>query len=80
MLSKEITDELLTPHVHVNNDVYYGYGLWIVKRNDNIYKYYITGSDPGVSFESVVYSNEEVKITILGNKEFSTYEIIKQLE
>lgn len=80
LLGKEITDELLTPHVHVNNDVYYGYGLWIVKRNDNIYKYYITGSDPGVSFQSAVYPNEEIEITILGNKEFSTYEIVKSVE
>lgn len=80
LLSKEITDDLLTPHVHVNNDVYYGYGLWIVKRNDNIYKYYITGSDPGVSFQSAVYPNEEIEITVLGNKEFSTYEIIKEVE
>lgn len=80
LLRKEITDELLTPQVYVHYDVYYGYGIWIIKRNDNIYKYYITGSDPGVSFESAVYPNEKIEVTILGNQEFSTYEIIKEIE
>lgn len=80
LLSKEITDELLSPQVHVHNDVFYGYGIWIIKRNDNIYKYYITGSDPGVTFQSAVYPNEEIQVTILGNREFNTYEIIKEIE
>jgi CubicO group peptidase (beta-lactamase class C family) len=80
LLSKEITDELLTPQVYVHYDVYYGYGIWIIKRNDNIYKYYITGSDPGVTFQSAVYPNEEIQISILGNREFGTYEIIKEIE
>lgn len=80
LLSKEITDELLTPQAYVHYDAYYGYGIWIIKRKDNIYKYYITGSDPGVTFQSAVYPNEEIQISILGNREFSTYEIIKEIE
>jgi CubicO group peptidase (beta-lactamase class C family) len=80
LLSKDITNELLTPQVYVNHDVYYGYGIWIIKRNDNIYKYYITGSDPGVSFQSAVYPNEEIEVTILGNREFNTFELIKEIE
>lgn len=80
LLSKEITEELLTPQVYVHYDVYYGYGIWIIKRNDNVYKYYITGSDPGVSFQSAVYPTEEIQINILGNREFNTYEIIKEIE
>lgn len=80
LLSKDTTNELLTPQIYVHNDIYYGYGIWIMKRNDEIYKYYITGSDPGVSFVSSVYPNEEIEVTILGNREFSTYELIKELE
>lgn len=80
LLSKDITNELLTPQVYVNYDVYYGYGIWMIKRNDNIYKYYITGSHPGVSFESAVYPNEEIEVTILGNREFRTFELIKEIE
>lgn len=80
LLSKDVTNELLTPQVYVNYDVYYGYGIWIIKRNDTIYKYYITGSDPGVSFVSAVYPNEQIEVTILGNREFNTFEIIKEIE
>ena len=80
LLNEDITNELLSPQICVNNNLYYGYGIWIIKRNDNIYKYYITGSDPGVSFESAVYPDKEIEVTILGNREFSTYKIIKEVE
>lgn len=80
ILSEDITKELLRPQVYVNYDVYYGLGIWIIKRGDNIYKYYITGSDPGVSFESAFYPETELEVSILGNREFSTYKIIKEIE
>lgn len=80
LLDKDITSNLLTPKIHVNSDLYYGYGIWIVKRDDGIYKYYITGSDPGVTFESAIYPKEEVEITILGNTEFNSYELIREIE
>ena len=80
LLSKNITDELLTPAAHDTGNEYYGYGIWIAKRNDNIFKYYITGSDPGVSFASEYYPDEKVEITILGNREFNAYKFIKEIE
>ena len=39
ILNKEITDEMLTLHTKVNNDTYYGYGIWIQKKENEIYKY-----------------------------------------
>lgn len=80
LLNKDITNELLTPQVYVNYDVYYGYGIYIVKRDDGIYKYFIAGGDPGVSFESTVYPNKEIEVTILGNRKFSTYELLMEIE
>ncbi|MBY0754097.1 hypothetical protein K5V21_01380 [Clostridium sardiniense] len=80
LLNKDITNELLTPQVYVNYDVYYGYGIYIVKRDDSIYKYSIIGGDPGVSFESTVYPNKEIEVTILGNRKFSTYELLMEIE
>ncbi|MBM7833255.1 serine hydrolase domain-containing protein [Clostridium sardiniense] len=80
LLNKDITNELLTPQVYVNYDVYYGYGIYIVKRDDGIYKYSIIGGDPGVSFESIVYPNKEIEVTILGNRKFSTYELLMEIE
>lgn len=80
LLNKDITNELLTPQVYVDNDVYYGYGIWIVKRDDGVYKYYMTGGDPGVSFESTIYPHEEIEITILGNRKFNIYELLMLIE
>ncbi|MPM14213.1 Penicillin-binding protein 4* [bioreactor metagenome] len=79
-LSEETTKKLLTPYIHVHNDVYYGYGVWIVKKEDNILKYYITGSDPGVSFMSSVYPNAQIEVTCLSNKEFGPYDISRCVE
>lgn len=80
LLNKDITHELLSPQVHVHYDVYYGYGLYIVKRDSGIYKYFIAGGDPGVSFESTIYPNKDIEITILGNRKFSTYELLMEVE
>ncbi|MBO3443706.1 serine hydrolase domain-containing protein [Clostridium sp. CCUG 7971] len=80
LLNKDITNELLTPQVYVNYDVYYGYGIYIVKRDDGIYKYFIAGGDPGVSFESTVYPNKEIEVTILGNRKFNIYELLMEIE
>lgn len=77
LLSKEITDKILTPQIQVNGNCYYGYGVWIVKEEDKIKKWYITGSDPGVTFQSEYYPEENITITILGNKEFNCYEVLK---
>lgn len=80
LLNKDITNEILTPQVHVHSDVYYGYGIYMVKKDDGIYKYFIAGGDPGISFESTIYPSKEIEVTILGNKKFSTYEILMEIE
>lgn len=81
LLSKEITDEMLKPHVNVHEDVYYyGLGVWIVKNKDSIYEYYITGSDPGVTFDSSVFVKEKLEVTVLGNKAFDISDIIKEVQ
>ena len=80
LLDKEMTEKLLTAHVHVNDNVYYGYGIWILKRNDEIFKYYITGSDPGIDFISSIYPRNKLEVTVLSNKEFGAYDITKCIE
>ncbi|MGL5415540.1 MAG: serine hydrolase domain-containing protein [Clostridium sp.] len=80
LLNKEITIELLKPQVYVHSDVYYGYGLYMVKKDEKIYKYFIAGGDPGVSFESTVYPNKDIEVTILGNRKFNIYELLKEIE
>jgi hypothetical protein len=52
----------------------------MVKKGKSIYKYFITGGDPGVSFESTVYPNEELEVTILGNRTFNISELLSIIE
>lgn len=80
LLREDITKELLSPHVYVDYDCYYGYGIWMVKKGKSIYKYFITGGDPGVSFESTIYPNEELEVTILGNRKFNISELLSIIE
>lgn len=68
LLNEEITSLLLTPHVEVGKDEYYGYGIWIDKRNDAIYKYHVMGFDPGVSFASGYYPDSGSILVIPSNK------------
>ncbi len=80
ILNKEITEEMLMPHVNVDNEIYYGYGIWMQKKDNEIYKYYITGSDPGVDFRSSIYPKKNLEVTILANKEFGAFDITKFVE
>ena len=50
------------------------------KKDNEIYKYYITGSDPGVDFRSSIYPKENLEVTILANKEFGAFDITKFVE
>lgn len=75
LLSKEMTEKMLIPYIHVENDVYYGYGVWIIKREDGILKYYVTGGDPGVRFMSSCYPTSQVEVTVTANREFGPYDI-----
>ncbi|MDF2699360.1 MAG: penicillin-binding protein [Haloplasmataceae bacterium] len=75
LLSKEITNKFLTPHIHVEKNVYYGYGLWITKKEDELFKYFVMGSDPGVRFRSSFYPKSQIEITAVSNKEFGPYDI-----
>ncbi|MCD8510164.1 MAG: beta-lactamase family protein [Bacillus sp. (in: Bacteria)] len=80
LLSKEMTNLLLTPHIHVEEDAYYGYGVWISKRQEAIYKYHVMGYDPGVSFASSYYPETKVKLVIPSNKSYGPHNMTKIIE
>ncbi|MGL4453685.1 MAG: serine hydrolase domain-containing protein [Sarcina sp.] len=80
LLKEGITKELLSPQSYINDDCYYGYGLFMVMKDGKIYKYFIAGGDPGVSFESTIYPDEEIEITVLGNRKFNIYELLAVVE
>ena len=67
-------------HISAEDDEYYGYGIWINKKNNEVFKYHLMGGDPGVSFRSSVYPKYDIQIVIMGNKEYGGYVITKAIE
>lgn len=80
LLNEEMTSLLLTPHVEVDTDEYYGYGIWINKRNDSIYKYHVMGYDPGVSFASGYYPESGSILVIPSNKADGPHKLMSVVE
>ncbi|OKP95755.1 serine hydrolase [Paenibacillus sp. P46E] len=80
LLSPEMTNLLLTPHIHEDKEEYYGYGVWITKRSGEIYKYHVTGYDPGVSFHSAYYPASGTTAAVLCNHSRGAYRIMQAIE
>lgn len=81
LLNEEHTNKLLTPYVRTNGkNSFYGYGVWIEKKEDEIFKFHIMGYDPGVSFHSAFYPKTSIKTVICSNKSQGAYEIMREIE
>lgn len=80
LCSEETLETMLTPHVEVREDVYYGYGLWIHKRENQTYKYHVMGYDPGVSFHSAFYPNKRITLAVPSNRSDDAYDVMKAVE
>ncbi|WP_078553535.1 serine hydrolase domain-containing protein [Bacillus alkalicellulosilyticus] len=80
LLSKPIRDLLLTPHIQIEQENYYGYGIWIDKRRDQVFKYHVMGYDPGVSFASSYYPGSDIKIVIPSNQSYGPHDITAVIE
>lgn len=81
LLNEEHTNKLLTPYVRTNNkNGFYGYGVWIEKKEDEIFKFHIMGYDPGVSFHSAFYPKTSIKIVICSNKSNGAFDIMREIE
>ncbi|MBA2176163.1 beta-lactamase family protein [Halobacillus locisalis] len=80
LLNEETTMKMLKPHVHVNGEIHYGYGVWMNKRMQQIYKYHVMGYDPGVSFRASIYPESNLKIVIPSNIESGPFDITKKIE
>ncbi|MDQ0858855.1 serine hydrolase [Bacillus sp. V2I10] len=80
LLGKEYTDRLLTPYVKSNNDIYYGYGVWISMNNDDVLKYFIFGFDPGVRIHSSVNAKSKIQSHIMSNIDQSVVPIVTGID
>lgn len=80
LISESMTKEVLTPHVHEEKDDYYGYGVWIKKKENAIIKYHLMGYDPGVSFHSAYYPETDVQLAVCSNVSSGAYKIMHEIE
>lgn len=67
LISKEMTEKMLSIHSTCEDDDNYGYGIWLSKRSKENKLPYITGSDPGVSFISAYKLDEGISIALVSN-------------
>lgn len=80
LLSKELTEQLLTSHAKEEDGDYYGYGVWIEKNNDIAIKYHVMGYDPGVSFHSAYYPKTDVSLVVCSNKSVGAFSVMNGIE
>lgn len=82
LLGEAMTQQLLTPYIHTDEDFdrFYGYGVWIDKKEDCISKYHVMGYDPGVSFHSAFYPESGLVSVVCSNKSEGAFDVFKEIE
>jgi CubicO group peptidase (beta-lactamase class C family) len=79
LLSEGMLKTLLHAHASgEHND--YGYGVWIRRGSEGPSKYFVTGYDPGVSFQSGYYPDSGATLSVLSNKSKGAFEAMKLIE
>ncbi|HEX2908515.1 MAG TPA: serine hydrolase [Phototrophicaceae bacterium] len=68
LLKPETTTAMLHPHIQTEPGRAYGYGVYLIKVGDG-WAYQALGSDPGVTFVSRVYPQQDILFTVMGNIE-----------
>lgn len=80
LLTEESTRKLLIPYSHQEDEEYYGRGIWIDQKGEDIFKYHVMGFDPGVSFMSSVYPAQSIQLVVLSNQEWGPYPVTLAIE
>ena len=80
LLSQELTDLMLHPHIEAGEDTYYGYGVWIGTYEQDKRKFVLMGYDPGVNFRAAFYPDLSLKIVVCSNRSDGAYDIISEIE
>jgi CubicO group peptidase (beta-lactamase class C family) len=78
-ISSKLLHEMLSLQSSSGND-YYGYGIWLERREEGTMEPWFTGSDPGVSFISSYNRNKNTNITIISNTGNNVWEIKEEIE
>lgn len=80
LLSGEGTSQLLKPYSRQEDNEYYGRGVWIDLDGKEPFKMHVMGFDPGVSFMSAVYPQQNAQLVICSNRESGPYRISRAIE
>ena len=82
LLTPQTTKKLLTPFIHTDDDYdrFYGYGVWIDQKGDDLTKYHVMGYDPGVSFHSAYYPSSGNISVVCSNQSEGAFDIFKAIE
>jgi CubicO group peptidase (beta-lactamase class C family) len=75
VISEQLLNEFISPHVEMWQGVDYGYGIYIIEVNKK-HIYFIAGGDAGVGFHSRYLPAEDLVINILSNKTDGESEIV----
>lgn len=80
LLGKTIVETMFKTHIQVNDTLYYGYGVWIIKEDEEILKYFVMGHDLGISMFSSIFPKYNIEATIIGNTEFGSGDISRAIQ
>ena len=82
LLGDKLTRQLLYPDMAATSEgenIQYGYGVWMTKKDDKVASYYVTGWDPGVAFISRVFPESSIEVTVLANTNRPAFEIYRAI-
>ena len=80
LLSRDLSNLFLTPHVEVDEDFYYGYGHYIEMDNKAINRHIMMGYDPGVNFRAVYYPKSSLSVIVCSNLSDGAYDMIIEIQ
>lgn len=74
LLGDQVETTWKPPYTH------YGYGVWIERKENEVRKYFVEGSDPGVALRSAVYPDHGLILTVIGNTGSALWPLYRELE
>lgn len=81
LLSPSMTRQLLNPQMYdPGSDLHYGLGIWITKKDEDLFKYHVMGYDPGVNFRSGYYPATGHTLVVTSNGGNGAIEITQMIE
>ncbi|WP_242948260.1 serine hydrolase domain-containing protein [Clostridium frigidicarnis] len=78
LISKELTQTMVSPQAQDDKEMY-GYGVWLHRKDNGNYIYQLVGGDPGVSFNSFVDLESNLRVAIISNEENNVWKYGKSI-